>query len=94
MGFLGKLASGISKFGSIAQTVLRPLGSIAPKVASVVSTAANTFLPKPAAALVSGVAQKVGDFIGSGRAADIAGGIVGAGAKLANLAMNPGGYGS
>lgn len=94
MGFLGKLASGITKFGNIAGAVLRPLGSIAPKAASVVSGLANTFLPPTAAKVVSGVANKVGEFIGSGRAADLAGGIAGAGMKLANLAMNPGGYGS
>lgn len=85
MGFLGKLGSGISKFGALAQMALKPLGTIAPKAAGLVSLAANSFLPKPAASIVSGVANKVADFVASPTAMNIAGAIGNVGAKLAGL---------
>lgn len=87
MGFLGALGSGLSKFGALAGQALKPLGGIAKPVAAAVGAAANTFLPGAVGQAVSGVANKVADFISSGKAADVAGKIGAAGMALTGAAL-------
>ena len=82
MGLFGKLASGIARFGGLAQQALRPLSGIVQPIANAIGATAGAFLPAAAANMVSGVANKVADFVQSGRAADIAGRIGGAGMAL------------
>jgi hypothetical protein len=85
MGFLGKLGAGLSKFGTLAQTALKPLGSIAPKAAGLVKMGADMFLPGSVAKVVGGVADKVAQFVASPSAMNVAGAIGNIGAKLAGL---------
>ena len=87
MGLFGAIGSGLSKFGQLAGKALRPFASVAQPLAGAVSAAAQTFLPGAAGRIVSGIAQKVGDFVSSGKAADIAGKIAGAGAALTGMAL-------
>lgn len=84
MGVFGALASGVKKFGDLAGKALKPIGSIAP----VVGTAANVLskvLPGPLGSVAKGVAtvaDKVGSFVSSGKAANIASAIGNVGAAL------------
>lgn len=87
MSFLGKLGRGLARFGSLAGAALKPISNIVSPIAGAVSAAANTFLPPSVAGVVSGVANKVADFVQSGKAADIAGKIGQAGMALAGGAM-------
>ena len=85
MSFLGRLGSGISRIGALAGAALKPLGSVAKPVASAVGALANTFLPANVANVVGGVANKVADFVSSGRAEQIASKIGAAGMALSGV---------
>jgi hypothetical protein len=85
MGFLGKLGAGLSKFGSLAQAALKPIGSIAPKAAGLVKMGADMFLPGSVAKVVGTVADKVASFVSSPSAMNIAGAIGNIGSKLAGI---------
>jgi hypothetical protein len=89
MSFLGKLGAGIAKFGQLAQGALKPLGQIAKPAAGLVGAAATTFLPAPIAGTVSGIANKVADFVSSGRASDVVGKIANAAGALTGAVANP-----
>lgn len=85
MSFLGRLGGVVSRIGSLATKAIKPIAAIAQPVAGAVGAVANTFLPAPAARLVSNVAQKASDFVTSGRAAEIADKVARTGMALAGM---------
>ena len=85
MSFLGKLGGGLARIGAMAGAALKPIASVARPVAGAVSALANTFLPSGVANAVGGVANKVADFVTSGKAEQLAAKVGAAGMALSGV---------